>query len=133
MVLLAGDESVDAATVLAGDQALPLASSTDALALSGLGVVDLVLSWASLVLAVVAVVSVFLAADLYGGEIGWALAFVGAGVTVFGLERLWFAFGVLGIAPSPAVRAVNILLLFSAGLLAIGFLQLRQTMASRVS
>lgn len=98
----------------------------------GLGLVDVVLSSASLVLAVVAVVAVFLAARLYGGEIGWALSFVGAGVTVFGLERLWSAFGVLGVAPAPAARAVNLLLLFSAGLLAIGFLQLRQTIASRV-
>lgn len=109
---------------------------------SRLGTVNLVVAAVALVLAAGAVVGVFMAARLYGGEIGEALVYVGGGVTVFSLERLWYAFSAVGVAPrtllgagsgAGAVSIRNLLLLGAAALLAIGFFALHQTMSRRTA
>lgn len=105
------------------------------------GTVDLVVGAVAFLLAAVAVAGVFMAARLYGGEVGESLTYVGGGVTVFSLERFWYAFYAVGFVPetpfdgaggATAVSLRNLLLLGAATLLAIGFLKLERTMSRRL-
>lgn len=110
--------------------------------LARVSTVNLVVAAVALALAGAAVVGVLLAARIYGGRIGQALTYVGGGVTVFSLERLWYAGYAVGFVPQfvlgdpagpgSAISMRNLLLLGAAGLLAIGFFELYQTMARQV-